>query len=196
MNVENIGSGEYRLAQECARSSARAASSRSAWICTATSSRTWQTSSTYCAATTRRRTPTSGHLPPKPRGARRLSAKGLPSVPAAAQAPHDLPARWPRRPSSRSRASSKRLRTGGERPRDRLREHVHRVCVDGRAPRTSSTVVVVPSAPEYEEYCAKKADELAELVFGKRREFAFETCPLIRPRLRAPRCTNWSPRSA
>ncbi|MBQ6374109.1 MAG: M81 family metallopeptidase [Clostridia bacterium] len=46
------------------------------------------------------------------------------------------------------------------------------------APRTASTVMIVPSAPEYEQYCSDKADELAELVFGKRREFAFETLSL------------------
>jgi microcystin degradation protein MlrC len=46
------------------------------------------------------------------------------------------------------------------------------------APRTSSTIVVVPSAPEYEQYCSEKADELAEFVFSKRREFAFEMLAL------------------
>ena len=46
------------------------------------------------------------------------------------------------------------------------------------APRTSSTVVVVPSAPEYVDYCEKKADELAEYVFGRRREFGFEVLAL------------------
>lgn len=46
------------------------------------------------------------------------------------------------------------------------------------APRTSSTVVIVPSAPEYEEYCARKADALAEFVFSRRREFHFEVLAL------------------
>ena len=46
------------------------------------------------------------------------------------------------------------------------------------APRTSSTVVVVPSAPENEEYCSEKADELADYVFSKRREFDFEMLAL------------------
>lgn len=49
------------------------------------------------------------------------------------------------------------------------------------APRTSSAVAVVPSAPEYEDYCSKKADELAELVFSKRAEFDFETLALRPP---------------
>ena len=43
------------------------------------------------------------------------------------------------------------------------------------APRTSSTLVVVPSAPEYENYCSKLADDLAEYIFGRRREFHFQT---------------------
>lgn len=46
------------------------------------------------------------------------------------------------------------------------------------APRTSSTVVVVPSAPEYAADCARKADELAELAFSHRREFDFEVLAL------------------
>lgn len=46
------------------------------------------------------------------------------------------------------------------------------------APRTSSTVVVVPSAPEYAEVCARRADELAELAFARRREFSFEVLSL------------------
>lgn len=46
------------------------------------------------------------------------------------------------------------------------------------APRTSSAIVVVPAAPEHEEYCSRKADELAELVFSKRREFDFEMLSL------------------
>lgn len=46
------------------------------------------------------------------------------------------------------------------------------------AERTSSTVVVVPSAPEYAEYCSQKADELADLVFSKRTEFDFEMLSL------------------
>jgi microcystin degradation protein MlrC len=46
------------------------------------------------------------------------------------------------------------------------------------APRTSSTVVVVPSAPEYDSYASRKADELADHVFSKRREFDFEMLAL------------------
>ena len=46
------------------------------------------------------------------------------------------------------------------------------------APRTSSTVVVVPSAPEHQSYCAHKADELAAYIFSKRREFHFEMLAL------------------
>ncbi|MGV8027206.1 MAG: M81 family metallopeptidase [Anaerolineaceae bacterium] len=46
------------------------------------------------------------------------------------------------------------------------------------AARTSSTVVIVPSAPEYEEYCSRKVDELAKLVFSKRAEFNFEMLSL------------------
>lgn len=46
------------------------------------------------------------------------------------------------------------------------------------AERTSSTVVVVPSTPEYEDYCSQKAEELAELVFSKRAEFRFEMLAL------------------
>lgn len=46
------------------------------------------------------------------------------------------------------------------------------------APRTSSAVVVVPAAPEYEKYCSSKADELADLVFSKRKEFDFEMMAL------------------
>ena len=49
------------------------------------------------------------------------------------------------------------------------------------APRTSSTVVVVPATPEDEAYCAKKADELAAAVFDKRKEFCFEM-PALPPR--------------
>lgn len=46
------------------------------------------------------------------------------------------------------------------------------------APRTSSGVVVVPSAPEYSDHCSVLADELAEYVFSKRREFDFEELAL------------------
>jgi microcystin degradation protein MlrC len=46
------------------------------------------------------------------------------------------------------------------------------------ARRTSSTVVIVPSKPEHESYCAQKADELSELVFSKRTEFGFEMLAL------------------
>jgi microcystin degradation protein MlrC len=46
------------------------------------------------------------------------------------------------------------------------------------AERTSSSVVVVPSSPDYEGYCSKKADELAGLVFSKRCEFGFEELSL------------------
>ena len=46
------------------------------------------------------------------------------------------------------------------------------------APRTSSTVVVVPSAPDFIQYCSEKADQLAEWVFSKRSEFDFETLAL------------------
>ena len=46
------------------------------------------------------------------------------------------------------------------------------------APRTASTVVVVPNAPEYEEYCSRKADELAEYIFSKRKEFDFQKLSL------------------
>ncbi len=46
------------------------------------------------------------------------------------------------------------------------------------AERTSSTVSIVPSAPEYEEYCSHKADELAEFIFSKRTEFDFEMLSL------------------
>lgn len=46
------------------------------------------------------------------------------------------------------------------------------------APRTASTVVVVPSAPEYEKYCSELTDELAEYIFGKRREFHFQKLSL------------------
>jgi microcystin degradation protein MlrC len=46
------------------------------------------------------------------------------------------------------------------------------------AVRTSSTVVIVPSAPEYENYCSKKVDELADYVFSKRAEFNFEMLAL------------------
>ncbi len=42
------------------------------------------------------------------------------------------------------------------------------------APRTSSSIAVVPSAPEYQAYAREKAEELADYAFGKRREFAFE----------------------
>ncbi len=46
------------------------------------------------------------------------------------------------------------------------------------AERTSSTAVIVPAAPEFEEYCSKKADELAKFVFSKRAEFDFEMLSL------------------
>ncbi len=46
------------------------------------------------------------------------------------------------------------------------------------APRTSSTVVVVPSAPEFSQHCAEIADELADFVFSKRKEFDFEMLAL------------------
>lgn len=46
------------------------------------------------------------------------------------------------------------------------------------AARTSSTVVIVPSAPEYEEYCSQKTEALAEFVFSKRTEFDFEMLSL------------------
>ncbi len=46
------------------------------------------------------------------------------------------------------------------------------------APRTSSTVVVVPSAPEYLQYCSALADDLADDIFLKRREFDFEMLAL------------------
>ena len=46
------------------------------------------------------------------------------------------------------------------------------------AARTSSTVVVVPSAPAHSPYCSKLADELAEYVFSKRKEFDFEMLAL------------------
>lgn len=46
------------------------------------------------------------------------------------------------------------------------------------APRTSSTVVVVPSTPHFTNYCARLADELAEFVFSKRKEFDFEELAL------------------
>lgn len=46
------------------------------------------------------------------------------------------------------------------------------------APRTSSTVAILPSAPEYEFYCSQKVDELADFVFSKRREFDFEMLAL------------------
>lgn len=46
------------------------------------------------------------------------------------------------------------------------------------APRTSSAVVIVPSRPEDEVYCSQKADELAEFVFSKRKEFKFEMLAL------------------
>ncbi len=46
------------------------------------------------------------------------------------------------------------------------------------AARTSSAVAVTPSAPQYEAYCAEKADALAALVFSKRREFGFEMLAL------------------
>ncbi len=46
------------------------------------------------------------------------------------------------------------------------------------AARTSSTVVIVPSSPEFEDYCSQKADELAAFVFSKRSEFKFEMLAL------------------
>lgn len=46
------------------------------------------------------------------------------------------------------------------------------------AERTSSTAVVVPTAPEHEEYCERKAEELAALAFSKRGEFDFEMLSL------------------
>ena len=49
------------------------------------------------------------------------------------------------------------------------------------AERTSSTVAVVPAAPEYEPLCAELADDLARRVFARRREFGFEMTAL-RPR--------------
>ncbi len=44
--------------------------------------------------------------------------------------------------------------------------------------RTSSAVVVVASSPEHEAYCSHKADELAERVYSRRREFDFEMLSL------------------
>ncbi len=46
------------------------------------------------------------------------------------------------------------------------------------AATTSSTVVIVPSSPEFEDYCSHKADELAAFVFSKRAEFNFEMLAL------------------
>jgi len=46
------------------------------------------------------------------------------------------------------------------------------------AARTSSAVVIVPAAPEYVDYCSQKTDELAEFVFSKRTEFDFEMLAL------------------
>lgn len=46
------------------------------------------------------------------------------------------------------------------------------------APRTSSAVAVVPAAPQYEADCGRLADELAEEIFSRRREFHFERTAL------------------
>ena len=44
--------------------------------------------------------------------------------------------------------------------------------------RTASSIVVVPSAPEFEMYCSGLADDLAEYVFSRRKEFHFEMIAL------------------
>lgn len=46
------------------------------------------------------------------------------------------------------------------------------------AARTSSAVAVVPAAPEHEQLCAQLADDLAQRVFARRREFGFEMTAL------------------